>query len=64
MFQTILKKLLIKYLGSFIQGLDKNKLSLGVFSGDIIIENVSLKENILEMLDLPMSIWFSDIGRL
>ena len=64
MFEALLEKLLLKYLGRFISGLDKNNLHLGVFSGNVVIENVNLKEDILEMLDLPMIIKFSDIGKL
>jgi len=64
MFELLLEKLLLKYLGRFIQGLDKNNLHLGVFSGNIIIENVSLKKNILEILGLPMDVIFSDIKKL
>jgi len=64
MFELLLEKLLFKYLGRFIDGIDTNNLHLGVFSGNIVIENVCLKKNILEMLGLPMDVIFSDIKKL
>ena len=43
MFETLLEKLLSKYLGRFISGLDKKNLHLGVWNGNIVIENVNIK---------------------
>ena len=64
MFESILEKLLIKYLGRFISGLDRNNLHLGVWSGNVLIENMKLKEDVLEILGIPMNILFSNIGKL
>jgi vacuolar protein sorting-associated protein 13A/C len=41
----------------------KNSI-LGVWNGDIIIENVELNPNILDNLDFPLKLLFSSIGQL
>lgn len=37
---------------------------MGVLSGNVVIENVQLKPNIIESLDLPVKIKFSSVGKL
>ncbi|CAD8214972.1 unnamed protein product [Paramecium octaurelia] len=64
MFEKILEKVLIQYFGKFISGLDKNNLKLGVWSGNMIIENVNLKPDIIEMLELPIKLGRSSVGKL
>jgi len=64
MFEALLEKILLNYFGKFITGLDKNNLHLGVWRGDVLIENVNLKNDFLEILGLPMKILFSNVGKL
>ena len=64
MFETILEKILINYFGKFISGLDKNNLHLGVWKGDVIIENVNLRSEIMDLFDIPLIIYFSNIGKM
>lgn len=64
MFEKILEKLIISYFGKYINGLDKNNVHLGVFKGNVKIENVSLKPEIMDLLDLPIDIIFSNIGSM
>jgi vacuolar protein sorting-associated protein 13A/C len=44
--------------------LDKNNLKLGVWSGNMVIENVNLKPEIIEMLELPLRLVKSSIGKM
>jgi vacuolar protein sorting-associated protein 13A/C len=64
MFEAVLEWVLLKYLGRFIQGLDTNCLHVGVWSGNVVIENVSLRPDVLEMLGLPLQVKYSNVGRL
>ena len=64
MFESILEKILLNNFGQFITGLDRNNLHLGVWAGDIVIENVNLKPDVIDMLDIPINLRFSTIGRL
>ena len=64
MFETLLEKVLTKFLGDFIEGFDASNLHVGIWSGEVTICNVSLKADILKMLELPLGIRFSHIGKL
>lgn len=64
MFESFLEKLIINNFGQYISGLDRNKLHLAIWSGNIVIEDVNIKPDILEALNLPISLLFSTIGKL
>ncbi len=64
MFEGLLEKLLANYFGKYISGLDSNNLHLGVWSGNVIIENVNLKSDIFDQFDFPLDLVFSSIGDL
>lgn len=64
MFEKILERILLTYFGKFITGFDQNNLKLGVWSGNVVIENVALKPEIITDLELLLQIKFSSIGRL
>ncbi|CAD8067129.1 unnamed protein product [Paramecium primaurelia] len=64
MFEKILQRILFTYLGKFITGFDQTNLQLGIWSGNIVIENVALKQEIFADLELPLELKFSSIGRL
>lgn len=63
MFESLLEKILQKQLGQFILGLDSKNLKLGVWSGNVVIENVSIKPEVLGMLEIPIKLKFSSIGK-
>ena len=64
MFESLLESILQKFLGKFIQGLNSQNLKLGVWSGKVVIENVSIKPEVLEMFEIPIALRFSSIGKL
>ncbi|OMJ85768.1 hypothetical protein SteCoe_12834 [Stentor coeruleus] len=64
MFEGILEKILLAKLGKYIVGLDKDSLKVGVWGGDITLENVHLKANALLLLQLPFLITYGKIVKL
>jgi vacuolar protein sorting-associated protein 13A/C len=64
MFEGILEKILLAKLGKYIVGLDKDNLKVGVWGGDITLENVYLKSDALLLLQLPLVIRYGKIVRL
>jgi len=64
MFEGILENILQSHLGQYINGLDKKNLTMGVWSGNILIENASLKTEAFEKFKLPFRIKFGKICRL
>ena len=51
--------MLLNYFGRFLTGLDKNNLNLGIWSGNVVIENVNLKQEIIDLLEIPYKLSFS-----
>jgi vacuolar protein sorting-associated protein 13A/C len=64
MFEGLLERILLSYFGKFIEGVDKRHIKLGVLSGNLIIENVSLKREAIDALDLPIKLRYSSISKL
>jgi vacuolar protein sorting-associated protein 13A/C len=64
MFEKILGGLLNRLLGDYVEGFDSNNLNLSLWSGEVNIENVRLKKEILVKLGLPISIKYSFIRNL
>ena len=64
MFESLLEQMLQKYLGRLIQGLNHQNVHLGVWSGNVLIENVSLKSDLFQFFGLPFALKFSTVGRL
>eukprot|EP00347_Sterkiella_histriomuscorum_P000566 403375355 len=64
MFEGILERVLQRALGDYLEGLDKKNLSLGVWSGNINLENVHFKRSIFQKLKLPLTLRLGRIGKL
>jgi vacuolar protein sorting-associated protein 13A/C len=56
MFEGLLESVLNKVLGQYIQGLNKNDLSVSVWSGDVHLTNVKLKPDIFQQFKLPLEL--------
>ncbi|ORM42206.1 putative vacuolar protein sorting-associated protein 13F [Babesia sp. Xinjiang] len=63
MFEGLVKRLLDTYLAPYVDGITQN-LQLAVWSGNIVLENLTLKTDITDKLALPFDIHFGRIGRL
>jgi vacuolar protein sorting-associated protein 13A/C len=64
MFEGLLEKILLAKIGKYIVGLDKDNLKVGVWGGDITLENVYLKPDALLLLQLPLLILYGKIIKL
>lgn len=42
MFEKLLERIIMSYFGDFLNGIDQNNLHVGIWNGNISIENVSL----------------------
>lgn len=65
MFEQLLSFVLKNLLGQFVEDSDalQEKIQVGVWSGLIILENLTLKNSILELVDVPISLNYGYIGR-
>ena len=66
MFEQIFSHLLRQFLGDFVEGgsILHEKVQLGVWSGYIVLEQLVLKKNIFDKLNIPLSLSHGIIGRL
>ncbi|XP_077862759.1 intermembrane lipid transfer protein VPS13A-like [Saccoglossus kowalevskii] len=63
-FESIITDLMNKYLGDFVENLDKSQLKLSIWGGDIVLQNLDLKESALDDLDLPIKVKSGHLGKL
>lgn len=63
MFEGLVKRLLETYLAPYVDGITQN-LQLAVWSGNIVLENLTLKKDITAKLALPFDVHFGKIGRI
>eukprot|EP01114_Cavostelium_apophysatum_P004048 TRINITY_DN1418_c0_g1_i1.p1 TRINITY_DN1418_c0_g1~~TRINITY_DN1418_c0_g1_i1.p1 ORF type:complete len:3212 (-),score=1062.70 TRINITY_DN1418_c0_g1_i1:26-9661(-) len=64
MFEGLVSDQLIKYLGQYIKNLNKENLKIGIWGGDVILENLELKEEALNSLNLPFGVKKGFLGKL
>ena len=60
----ILKFLIPTLLGDYVEGLDYNNIKASYFSGEVILENFSLRKNIFSQKGIPLDIAYSLVGKL
>jgi hypothetical protein len=64
MLEGIIATVLSRYLGDYIEGLERENLSLGISSGHVKLENLRLKKEALADLELPLEIKEGVLGSL
>ena len=64
MFEKLIEQLLLKYLGDYIEGIDPDNLSLGLWSGTLSLEQIKLKAKAIDDLKLPFKLTFGLINKL
>lgn len=64
MFESFLEKILNSVIGQFVEGIDKEDMKVGLFSGKVEIKNLKLKAQILKTLKVPFTLKFGGIEKL
>jgi len=64
MLEGLVATILSRYLGDYIEGLERENLSLGISSGHVKLENLRLKKEALADLELPLIIKEGMLGSL
>jgi hypothetical protein len=64
MITSIIESILMKHVGKYLSGVEKNSFDVGLLDGDIVIENVGLNNKLFEELGLPITLKFSNIDKL
>ncbi|KAK3690734.1 hypothetical protein RRG08_061173 [Elysia crispata] len=63
-FESIVVELINRYLGTFVENLDTSQLKIGIWGGDVVLNNLNLQESALDDLDLPVKIKAGHISKL
>ena len=64
MFEGIVVSLLNKLLGKYVDNLDTNQLSISVWKGDVVLQNLRLKKDALRQFNLPIDVLEGYLGEL
>ncbi|GAB6032121.1 vacuolar protein sorting 13 [Chamberlinius hualienensis] len=63
-FEAIVVDVLNRFIGDYVQNLDRSQLKLGIWGGDVVLENLELKDSAFAAVDLPVAIVKGRIGKL
>nr|KAJ3420850.1 hypothetical protein HK105_005137 [Polyrhizophydium stewartii] len=63
-FETVVASVVNQFLGEYIANLETNQLSLGIWSGDVVLHNLRLKKDALAKLNLPIDVLEGTLGDL
>ncbi|CAG0918881.1 unnamed protein product [Notodromas monacha] len=55
-FESVVTDLLNRFLGAYVENLDRSQLKLGIWGGDVVLRNLRLKKNALDSMDLPVRV--------
>ncbi|XP_068131864.1 intermembrane lipid transfer protein VPS13C isoform X2 [Hyperolius riggenbachi] len=56
MLESVVADLLNRFLGDYVENLDRSQLKLGIWGGNVALENLRIQENALSELDVPFKI--------
>ncbi|XP_051898323.1 intermembrane lipid transfer protein VPS13C isoform X1 [Pristis pectinata] len=63
-FEALVADLLNRFLGDYVENLDKSQLKLGIWGGNVVLDNLQIKENALNDFDVPFKIKAGQIDKL
>lgn len=63
-FESIVVDVLNRFLGAYVENLNRSQLKLGIWGGDVVLENLVLKQNALEELNIPIQTVYGHLGKL
>ncbi len=64
MLESLVVSILNKFLSDFIEDLDTDQLSISLFSGDVELENLTVRRTILDTMPLPFKLSYGRVGRI
>ncbi|KAM9640422.1 intermembrane lipid transfer protein VPS13C isoform 2-T2 [Morphnus guianensis] len=62
--ESVVADLLNRFLGDYVENLNKSQLKLGIWGGNVALDNLQIKENALSELDVPFRIRVGQIDKL
>ncbi|XP_036860152.2 intermembrane lipid transfer protein VPS13C isoform X2 [Manis javanica] len=62
--ESVVADLLNRFLGDYVENLNKSQLKLGIWGGNVALDNLQIKENALSELDVPFKVKTGQIDKL
>ncbi|XP_051484024.1 intermembrane lipid transfer protein VPS13C isoform X2 [Apus apus] len=62
--ESVVADLLNRFLGDYVENLNKSQLKLGIWGGNVALDNLQIKENALSEVDVPFRIKVGQIDKL
>ncbi|XP_054859061.1 intermembrane lipid transfer protein VPS13C isoform X2 [Eublepharis macularius] len=62
--ESVVADLLNRFLGDYVENLNKSQLKLGIWGGNVALDNLQIKENALSELDVPFRVKAGQIDKL
>ncbi|XP_030555732.1 vacuolar protein sorting-associated protein 13 [Drosophila novamexicana] len=63
-FEAVVADVLNKVLGDYIENLDHKQLKIGIWGGDVVLQNLKIRSNALDSMDLPVQLIYGYLGKL
>ncbi|XP_049842368.1 LOW QUALITY PROTEIN: intermembrane lipid transfer protein Vps13-like [Schistocerca gregaria] len=63
-FESVVADLLNRFLGDYVENLDRSQLQIGIFGGDVVLQDLILKQSALDDLNLPVRTVYGHLGKL
>ncbi|XP_067348723.1 intermembrane lipid transfer protein VPS13C isoform X2 [Channa argus] len=63
-FESLVSDLLNRFIGDYVENLDKSQLKIGIWGGNVVLENLKVKENALSEFNVPFRVKAGQIGKL
>ncbi|XP_067839210.1 vacuolar protein sorting-associated protein 13A isoform X2 [Heptranchias perlo] len=63
-FESLVVDVLNRFLGDYVVNLDTSQLQIGIWGGDVVLNNLEVKESALSELNVPFKVKAGHIGKL
>jgi vacuolar protein sorting-associated protein 13A/C len=64
MAKRLLLNVLLQVLGDFVEGLTEDNLKIGVWSGEVVLENLTLSKTLLRRFNSPLALKHGFVKRM
>ncbi|BES95651.1 Vacuolar protein [Nesidiocoris tenuis] len=63
-FESVLIEVVNKYIGNYVENLNADQLKVGIWGGNVVVENLALRPGTFDELNLPVKTVFGHLGKL
>ena len=63
-FESVVAEILNRFLGDYVENLDHSQLKIGIRGGDVVLQDLVLKQSVLDDLDMPVKTIFGTLRKL